>query len=50
MIIVKLKERSSVTLPTVFNDDYFKEHHTLYYSDCKSNLMNNTLALKGEFI
>jgi len=42
MIIVELKKRSSVTLPTVFDDDYFKEHHTLYYSDCKPDLMNNT--------
>lgn len=41
MIIVELKKRSSVTLPTVFDEDYFKEQHTLHYSDCKSDLMNN---------
>ena len=41
LIIVELKKRSSVTLPTVFDEDYFKEDHILHYSDCKSDLMNN---------
>lgn len=48
MIIVELKKRSSVTLPTVFDDDYFKEHHNLYCSDCKPDLMNNRLVLKED--
>ena len=42
MIIVKLKERSSVVLPMMLDGDYFKEHHNLYCSDCKPDLMNNT--------
>ena len=41
LIIVELKNRSGVTLPTIFDGDYFNEHHTLYYSDCKSDFMNN---------
>ena len=50
MIIVKFKERSSVTLPTMFdNDDYIKEYPDLHYSDCKSDLMNNTHVLRGDF-
>lgn len=44
MIIVELKKRSSVTLPTVFDEDYFKEQHTLHYSDCKPDLMDNTYS------
>lgn len=39
MIIVELKKRSSVTLPTVFDEDCFKEQHILYYSDCKSDMV-----------
>lgn len=46
LIIVELKKRSSVTLPTVFDGDYFEEHHDLYYSDCKPDLINNTSSIK----
>ena len=48
MIIVKLKERSSVVLPMMLDGDYFKEHHNLYCSDCKPDLMNNRLVLKED--
>lgn len=47
LIIVELKKPSSIILPTIFEGDYFKEYHSLYYSDCKQDLMNNHKAVIG---
>lgn len=50
MIIIKPKGPSSVTLPSILdNDEYLAKDHEFYMSDCKLDLMKNEIVvMKGD--